>query len=229
MYSHKLKTLVFPPSVRAATILLFVQSWVLGQGTFVNLDFEHPILPLSPGPAPVSSVFPGWNAYSSVGAFFNDISLGGPAISLHDANGSTRVFQGNYTALFQPGYPDGRTPALGQVGTVPSATQSLRFYGYGNFTLSFGTLQIPLVILASTPDYHILGGDFAAFANVTGELRIQGFGSLDNISFSDQPVPEPSTSGLLAFGAVLLAWRFLRKRTGLMPSRHRRSACPGRR
>ena len=67
-----------------ATIILHA----LGQGTFQNLDFENPILPLAPGVVPITNALPGWAAYYNgnpgdwvwVGA----IALGSPSISVVD-------------------------------------------------------------------------------------------------------------------------------------------------
>ena len=191
------------------------------QGTFVNLDFEHPNLPLIDdgfGRVPITNALPGWNGYingSGVGSvFYNAISLGAPAISLHTTGSIEPILEGSYTVLLQPNFP-GATfiPALAQVGIVPGSAQSVRFYGGpGFYSLYFSGQQIPLVNLASTANYTIFGGDISAFANQPGELRIQGGGLVDNIFFSDQRIPEPSTFAILAFGLASFGARLLRKR-----------------
>jgi hypothetical protein len=80
------------------------------------------------------------------------------------------------------------------------------------FTVTFAGQQIPVIMLGSTSTATILGGDIASFAGQTGELRFQGGGELDNIQFSNSPVPEPGVFGLTALGALLLGWRSLRRR-----------------
>lgn len=156
----------------------------------------------------MASAFPSWTAYDTSIIAYDTVSLGGAAISLHDANGAIPVFQGSYTALLQPNFPGGNIiPALGQVGTVPNVAQSVRFFGNGNYILSFAGQQIPLSVLASTPNYNVFGGDISGFVNQTGELRINGGGSLDNIFFSNQPIPEPSALGLFGLGILLFVRR----------------------
>jgi hypothetical protein len=192
--------------------LLLAQSTTTGQGTFANLDFEHPILPLNRGPVSAADAFPSWTIYSAVAVFYDDVSIGGSAVSLHDANGAIPIFQGSYTALLQPNFPGGNIiPALGQVGTVPSTAQSVRFFGNGNYILSFAGQQIPLSVIANTPNYNVFGGDISAFVNQTGELRINGGGSLDNIFFSNQSIPEPSALGLFSLGTLLFGYRSRRR------------------
>ncbi|MBE0543896.1 MAG: PEP-CTERM sorting domain-containing protein [Verrucomicrobia bacterium] len=71
------------------------------------------------------------------------------------------------------------------------------------------------------PNYDIFGVDVGGLAGLTGELRFTavpfaggGFGGvrLDNIFFSEQPIPEPSVAALFAFGALVLGWRLVRQR-----------------
>jgi hypothetical protein len=107
-------------------------------------------------------------------------------------------------------------PAIAQVGTVPSNAQSIRFYAHSYITLpvmDFGGQQIPLTVLGgSSSTYYIWGGNISSFAGQTGELRFLGDFSLDNISFSNLPTPEPGVFGLSALGALLLGWRALGRR-----------------
>ena len=93
----------------------------------------------------------------------------------------------------------------------PPIPKNTRFRPETNYGLSFAGQQIPLSVLASTPNYNVFGGDISAFVNQTGELRISGGGSLDNILFSNQPIPEPSVLGLFGFGVLFLGKRLWRK------------------
>ncbi len=214
MHFGKLKTQILSVSTRVAAVLLCFQAWVFGQGSFANMDFEHPILPLSRGPVPASSAFPNWTAYSAVAVFFDDVSLGGAAISLHDNNKYFPIPQGQYAVLLQASFPGGTVvPALGQVGTVPVTARSVRFSGDGIFTLTFGGQPVPLFTLGSASGYNTFGGDIAAFGGQSGELLFRGRGSLDDIIFSAEVIPEPSVIGLFTFSASFLGWRFRRKRT----------------
>jgi hypothetical protein len=69
-----------------------------------------------------------------------------------------------------------------------------------------------LITLGITPAYNIYGGDISAYANQVGELLFQEGGLLDAVQFSSLPIPEPSTFGLSALGALLLGWRVLGRR-----------------
>jgi hypothetical protein len=73
--------------------------------------------------------------------------------------------------------------------------------------------------LANYSNYVEYGADISAFAGLTGELRFteqpitrnDATVTLDQITFSNLPVPEPSVFGLSALGALLLNWRVLRR------------------
>src|SRR5580765_562276 len=75
------------------------------QGTFQNLNFESVIPPLNPDinfSVPIANALPGWTGYLTGNpvdrVLYNGISLGGPSISLLDAQTpfpSLRPLQGN--------------------------------------------------------------------------------------------------------------------------------------
>jgi len=218
--------------VLAAGLAGIFGSTAQAQGTFQNLNFESariirdPSSPYYPYGIAVSNAVPGWNAYNAIGnvIFYNDVSLGASAISIHDKNDTNNlipVLEGSYTILLQPNFPGGTVrPALGQVGTIPSSARSVTFYGTGNYSVTFAGQPISLSILGSTPTYTIFGGDVSALDNQTGELLIQGGGSLDNIQFSNQPIPEPSPFALaLATAAGIYVARKRRVRSGVGTSR----------
>jgi hypothetical protein len=208
---------------------------VQGQGTFRNLNFEQAsIIPLVGSPyypygIATSNALPGWTAYqagSSVSAIvYDDLALGAAWVSLHTANDTFGSFyggliQGSYTVLLQPSFPGATdSAAIGQVGVIPTTAQSLRFYANGPLTVSFNSQQLSLIALGTGPNYTIYGGDVSAYAGATGELRFTAstispstWGSaLDNIFFSGQPVPEPTTSALFAIAVVLFSGRFLKR------------------
>jgi hypothetical protein len=103
--------------------------------------------------------------------------------------------------------------AIFQTGQIPAGSQSIRFYGGGarQFSLAFFSQNIPLTAVASGPNYTIFGGDVSMFAGQTGQLLFEGNGLLDNIVFSPTAILEPSVLGMFAAGAVLLAWRSVRR------------------
>jgi hypothetical protein len=180
---------------------------VEGQGTFQNLDFEQANVPDVPpgqlgGFVAASDGIPGWTAYIGTNQvtliLHNGFSLSGMAtIAILGpvwAYGAQSL-QGNYTVAFQVSSTE--TPAIGQVGRVPGTAESLQFYGStaGDYEVTFGGQPIRLVILGSTASYTIYGADVSSLAGQSGELRFQGRGLLDNILFSDQPIPEPGVLG----------------------------------
>jgi hypothetical protein len=89
---------------------------------------------------------------------------------------------------------------------------SVRFYGNGEYAVTFAGHPIALATLGSTATYMIFAGDISAFAGQTGELRFLGGGELDNIVFSNLPVPEPGVFGLSALGSLLIGWRIQGRR-----------------
>jgi hypothetical protein len=220
--------------MRNANVLigaLFLMSGGLearSQGTmFVNLDFEQPILPLVPagsGRVFIAGALPGWSGYlggtQTDTVFYNTVSLGAAAISFHDQASSFQPVQGNYSAMLQPSFVLQASAALGQTGEIPSTTMSLLFYGTPSMQVTFAGQPISLVTLGGTSEYFIRGGNISQFAGQTGELRFsQAAGPLgsvmawlDNIQFSNEPIPEPSTLGFFALGALLLGWRLWRMR-----------------
>jgi hypothetical protein len=124
---------------------------------------------------------------------------------------SDQILEGTYTVSLQPamaGPPI--SVAIGQTGQVPATAESIRFYGQGNgaYLVTFAGSQIPLVMLGNGPNYTVFGGDISPFATQTGELLFQGAGLLDAIAFSDQPIPEPNTFGLLVLGGMLTVGRW---------------------
>ena len=212
---------------KLATYLAFVSAVLIStrvfcQG-FVNLDFEHPILPLNPVATyyiAASNGIPGWTPYyitstatnSSDVISYNTVSLGGAAIILEDTNNiSPSPLQGVYS-VFLFG-----ASAISQTGQVPVTAQSLTFLNQlaFPFQVTFNGQPLNYFISASNPNYHTYTADISAFAGQTGELRfIAPAGSgifLDDIQFSSLPAPEPSVLALSALGGMFLGWRAWKK------------------
>lgn len=212
----KIRFIKFAFSLAAFGVILQTH----GQGTFQNLDFESPVLPLVPnlnGYVPITNALPGWRGYiganETSGVFYNNVSIGAAAISLHGPGGSRPPFEGSYSVILQVEYPSG-TPiaAIGQTGQIPLTANSLIFYVYNlNIQVTFGGQVIPTYYLGpgGTSAYQKFAGDISGLAGQTGELRFSSVfsaGNLDGISFSPEVVPEPSVLGLFALGSLLLGW-----------------------
>jgi hypothetical protein len=84
----------------------------------------------------------------------------------------------------------------------------------GPFKVVVGGIQIPMISQGG----NAYAGDITSFANTTAELRIisgadvgqiQGGPEIDNIVFSSNPVPEPSSFALMFLG---IAWFFKARR-----------------
>src|SRR6266404_8105725 len=77
------------------------------QGTFVNLDFEHPFTPLTSvnGLVPTTNAIPGWTAYAygdSLSAIiYNGLSLGAAEVSLQGPGSLEPIIQGSYSVILQ--------------------------------------------------------------------------------------------------------------------------------
>ena len=209
--------------VAGLALLLSVEA-ALGQGTFQNLDFEQakvPDVPANQGGADVLSTdgVPGWTTYIGgrevTTILHNDLNLGAPGIAILGPSWSgAGILQGRYSVALQAAFPSLSVfPSIAQIGTLPADALSIRFYSHPYNTLpnlKFAGQQISVVILGGTSStYYTWGGDISAFAGQTGELRFLGDISLDNILFSNLPVPEPGVFALSALGALLVGWRVL--------------------
>lgn len=190
------------------------------QGSFVNLNFENPILPLTPVgfEVPIANAIPGWTGSLGNRVYYNTVSIGAAAISLQGPGSPFPPIAGNYSVVLQSAFgvaPDG-TAAVGQIGQIPSTALSLRFYGDTNMQVTFIGHLLTLFELGRGTDYQIVGADISGFAGQTGELKflmpdLTPVGSsssyLDNIQFSTQSIPEPGTVGLFAIGTLFLGWK----------------------
>jgi len=214
------------PWAKISFALLLLCRSALAQG-FVNLDFENPILPLSPVFNTISAAngIPGWTAYLDgnpdgiIG--YNTISLAGSYVSLEDVNNiSPLPIQGNYSVYVQGPEPGLETSAaIGQTGTIPNTAQSLTFLAslFGTLQVTFNGQNVPFSAIGSGANYTIYGANIASYAGQTGQLlftspvsssaQFRNSALLDNIQFSSSSVPEPSEFALTALGALLLGFR----------------------
>jgi hypothetical protein len=165
--------------------------------------------------------------------------LDSTGIGIYDANapwvplGGGQLIDGNYSIFLEAGSqlgPDviSANATLSQTGFVPLGTRSLSFLAVtgGPFEVSLGGAALNLV---SSPvagqRYSLFQADVSAFAGQTVELDFTLFAAnpydnnirgliLDDIQFSPNAIPEPSSLGLLALGiAVLGAWLLIRRKS----------------
>ena len=213
--------------------ILLTASAMHGQGNFQNLDFESAnVTGNSPALVPIANALPGWVGYIGnnqvTQIVYNTVSLGAAAITLQSSSSTIHPIAGNYSVFlqgqFNPNDVPGRASvAVAQSGQVPMAARSLLFWGSvdgssGSLVPSFNGQIIPLVLLQPATNHLVWGGDISAFAGQTGELRFTALsgsttgGYLDNISFSTNSVPEPSTVALTITGVFLFGCNRWRKR-----------------
>jgi hypothetical protein len=206
-------------SIIFTTALFILAESGFAQG-FKNLNFESPILPLSPnfGSVSATNAIPNWTAYldgrpiGSIG--YDTVSLGGADVLLEDTTTPygphPLPIQGNYSVFLQGPQPGLQTSAaIGQTGTVPITAQSLVFFAYqGGLQVTFNGQALSLVAVSNALNYTIYGASILPFAGQTGELLFTTpvFSSalLDNIQFSSVPIPEPNGLALAALGALFL-------------------------
>jgi hypothetical protein len=221
--------------IAVAILMLVTHGRLAWSQGFVNLDFEHPILPLptSSGNVLAANAIPGWTVYygnsnNPTAAAqpimgYDTVSLGGAAVILEDTNAPSGIplpIQGNYSVLLEgSAYSTAPLPvaSIGQTGTVPITAQSLTFFGNlaantqgQNLQVTFNGQPLSFMDISNTLNYTIWGADISAYAGQTGQLLfttpVLGYALLDNIQFSFLPVPEPSTFALTALGALFLGF-----------------------
>lgn len=172
---------------------------------------------------PITSALPGWNGYIGGNqisqVLYNSRNIDAAGISLHSSTSPYfQPLEGSYSVFLEGSsiFAPTADAAIAQTSLVPLTAMSLRLFMSpgSNLQIKFGDQVIPLFQLGAAANYNIMGGDVSAFAGSTGELRLTAlphFGAyLDNIFFSNQPIPEPGAIGFFVFGALLLGWR-LRK------------------
>ena len=129
-----------------------------------------------------------------------------------------------YATSVNPWY---QIPSISQTGDIPSSAHSIELLirdsgqlngPQANPSVTLNGNQISLFPISTTSDITTLVGDISAFAGTTSQLTIadavnptdsfyllpntENLFELDDISFSPNVVPEPSTLTLLALGVV---------------------------
>ncbi len=216
-------------SIIVTSFLLVSKFDGFAQG-FVNLNFESTTLASNGTPSTVATTvgLPGWSA--SIGGvsqstiLYNNGTLGNSAIAIQGYNVFSPSIAGNFSAALTAGATG--NASISQTGLIPANSLSLLFESYSSgsglptLSVTINGQNISISPLLITANYTLYGGDISAFSGQTANLAFtavsnypQGFGYyvLDEISFSTNPVPEPSEYALLALGGILFGIRYWRK------------------
>jgi hypothetical protein len=203
----------------AVLFALFVQT-VSGQ-SFVNLDFEQAGFYVSPTPVngwgdsiDPNLAFHGWTV-SNCWTLYNDLTLGTPAIDLIGPNFPNAMglspLQGSYSVMLQYFVSVYYSPpTLSQTGLIPDGTESINFLigpynGPGDAVVTLNGVDIPLVSISGGR----VAGDISAFAGTIAQLTFSTTTGwdwlyLDDVQFSESPIPEPASFVLFGLGVLFL-------------------------
>jgi hypothetical protein len=201
-----------------------------GQGSFQDLNFEE-ANPVSVGNGGYStgSALPGWQVFigttpiSEIG--IDAMPLSTSTVSLW--NSYDYVIDGNYSLLLLGGGVEtfgqgGSTPeaaSISQTGLIPTGTQSLLFKavqeGPGPLNVNVGGRSISFAALWNGPNYTLYGANISAWAGQTEALtftapgasdaNLESLWEIDDITFSPNAVPEPSSLALMGIGGLVFA------------------------
>jgi hypothetical protein len=203
---------------------------------YVPWDADNPI--------DAAAALPFWTAHEdsmiATAVWGHASALDETSVALVTANDYYSPIQGMYgillSAVANAIPPYFRTSSISQVGYVPLGTRSIHFLlrsppnaGVVKAVPAVSINGVTINVLPYSTDGDIITmvGDLSAFAGSTAELSILCAGTpggqpstmenifeLDAITFSQIPLPEPSTLTLLCMGALgllVLAWRHVRR------------------
>jgi len=194
---------------------------------FVNLDFEGASLAAyGDGPAivPTPDALPGWVAYVNGIAqdeiFYNTVPLSLAEVTIQGPASEFTPISGHYTVWlwgeYRPSGGPGASASIGQTSEVPLSSQTLTLWGaIQGIQVTFNGQGLGFQVTGSVGDYSIYTADISALAGQTGELRftapVNQVGVIDNIQFSNIPIPEPGVLSLFALGLLGLGWHGRRR------------------
>ena len=196
---------------------------------FRNLGFEDVNGSLDPNAmsfsVPTALALPSWRIFIGdreiYETSFNSIFLSlSPYTSVYSAKTPGMVLSGRFSCGLYSGihFPTEEwvDTAIAQTGLIPPESESMTFKTFyaGELYVLLDGESLPLKILDRTTNGAVtvltMGADISGFAGQERELRFVshpfpdrleiGFAMLDDITFSNQPIPEPT--GLLGVGAL---------------------------
>ena len=194
----------------SGTIIVVVSA--RSQGTFQNLGFEAARIILvnnSLHDIATTNALPGWSAFFGANQLstitYNDAAAI-PRVGLYGSNAFG--FIESFTVLLNNG------GSISQTGLVPTNAESLRFKasqpGLTPLSVSLGGQSLSYTAISSGPNYTLYGADISRFAGQTASLTFlsPSLDFIDDIEFSPQVIPEPSSLALCLCGGLLLGgWK----------------------
>lgn len=184
------------------------------QGTFRNLGFEE--AQILPGDV-TSNAIPGWSAFSGTNQLatiaYNNFFIF-PIVGLYGSN--SLVISGDFTLFIST------TGSVSQINFVPADAQTLFFKSRGlqmaELVVSLGGQSLLYSSISTGANYTLYGVDISNYAGQTTTLKFLASGAggfaIDDIEFSSQAIPEPSTIVLLVLSGLLgVTNRFCKRRS----------------
>ena len=198
-------------------VILMAGIQVNAQGTFQNLNFEDTNPGLNFGLASAASALPYWTAYiggvQQTEVWYNGVSTGAPQISL--LGPALGPIDGDYSVLLTGSFP-ASTPSISQTGVIPAGTKTLLFKavgGNGALGVTIDNQSVPFSPIANGPNYTLFAANISAWAGDTEQLTFSAlqdtfsinWWELDDISFSPNAVPEPTSFALMGTAGLIFA------------------------
>ena len=224
--------------VASLVALIYFSGWgAWAQGSFQNLGFEQARVTITPigqwgGEVDPTLAFPGWTVGGGSWTFvsYNDYALGSPAVNLigprfPNAPGLMSL-QGAYSVMLQY-IGAGEPPTLSQTGLIPTNARSISFIAANGTSLTSAVVTVNGNYI---PIYHSAGlrmaGDISAYAGSVATLAFSTSAQMaiiglyfDDVQFSSEPIPEPSSLSLFGICSFVVWWRM--KRPKCAPARRR--------
>jgi hypothetical protein len=183
------------------------------------------------GPNPISDAFglPFWTAKEDAtvctalrggGGALDETSVALFGPTNHPIDGSYTLELSAYANAPSDLY---KTSSISQTGDVPANAKSIQFLLRSPYSIvqsnplvTLNGTTINLVPISTNGNIVTMAGDVSAFAGTTAQLQISAAGTsgngffytenyfdLDDISFSPNPAPEPSSIALCALGGLI--------------------------
>jgi|HubBroStandDraft_5_1064220.scaffolds.fasta_scaffold232400_1 hypothetical protein len=206
--------------------ILFQLNCAVGQN-FADLDFENAVIvpasssPYYPYAVYASEALPGWMVgsgnYLGVSTInYDDTSLGATSVQLFgvDSQYSEPPLAGNFSIDLYGGVTSAAGASISQTAVVPSGAAAIEFIASGSS--QFGALLVSLGGQDISYSAISVGPDFTTYAaNIPPALADQietlsftategdnNYWEIDNIGFSPNSVPEPTTLVLAGLGVI---------------------------